>query len=62
MRETIVVCMAALLSAGCVTTKAYDAKVAELTQLRADDAKSAAAQPAHRDRATAQSVGLATDG
>ena len=50
MRETIVVCMAALLGAGCVTTKAYDAKVAEMTRLRADDAKEAAAQEAALQR------------
>ena len=50
MRATIGMCMAALLSAGCVTTKAYDAKVAELTRLRADDAKAAAAHEGELQR------------
>jgi chemotaxis protein MotB len=53
MRELIVVC--SLLSiAGCVTTKAYNTKIAELDQLRASDAKSAEARAAEltRDIAT----------
>jgi chemotaxis protein MotB len=41
MRKLIVMMMTATLSAGCVTTKAYNAKVAELDKLRADDAKAA---------------------
>jgi chemotaxis protein MotB len=38
--------MAALLSAGCVTTKAFDAKVAEMNKLRANDAQAAQAREA----------------
>ena len=41
MRELIAILLTSALLTGCVTTKAYNAKVAELDKLRADDAKAA---------------------
>jgi chemotaxis protein MotB len=41
MRGLIPLFMTAMLATGCVTTKAYNAKVSELDKLRADDAKAA---------------------
>ena len=46
MRAILLAAAAALLAAGCVTTKTFDAKVAELDALRAAHDKAAADQKA----------------
>jgi chromosome segregation ATPase len=42
MRKWTLAILSTILACGCVTTKSYNARVAELDQLRADDAKVAA--------------------